>query len=89
VRQPEREDVAKVWQAVIDGTMTREDAHAWAGPFVEGNQRAADPSAGAAVTWLHGFDLARPIGETAVSHGLQPGYEYVCTVAEIAALLDA
>jgi hypothetical protein len=53
-----RATVTQMWQAVIDGTVSRDDAHRWAGQWVEGDDtEVGDLMVRSALQRLHGFDL--------------------------------
>jgi hypothetical protein len=87
---PSREDVERHWRALIDGTLTREEVHAWAVPRVEGGESGHDPLVNAAVQFLHGCDLTTPIGgeRRRLRHGPAPGWEYILSMADITARRD-
>ncbi|MGW6915859.1 hypothetical protein ACWGB8_18890 [Kitasatospora sp. NPDC054939] len=62
---PGRAEVAAQWRALVAGEVTREAAHAWAVPWVEGEGAFADfedPLVVTALQYLHGFDLRRDPG---------------------------
>jgi hypothetical protein len=87
---PSREEVERHWRALIDGTLSREEVHRWTLPWVEGSETPHDPLVNAAVQSLHGFDLSSPIaGESRrVHHGLEDGWDYIRSMADIASELD-
>ncbi|MFF1649899.1 hypothetical protein [Streptomyces sp. NPDC058240] len=57
---PSREEVSARWKALISGDLSREAAHAWASPWVEGpsDPDCPDPLVLTALQYLHGFDLS-------------------------------
>lgn len=62
---PGRAEVAAWWRALVAGEVSREGAHAWAAPWVEGDGGPADfadPLVVTALQYLHGFDLRRDPG---------------------------
>jgi hypothetical protein len=87
---PSREEVERNWRALIDGTLSREEVHRWTLPWVEGSETPHDPLVNTAVQSLHGFDLSSPIaGESRrVHHGLEDGWEYIRSMADIASELN-
>jgi hypothetical protein len=60
-----------MWQAVLDGTVSRSDAHRWASRWVEGDDPDnSDPMVWSALQRLHGFDLVwTDSARTTVRHG--------------------
>jgi hypothetical protein len=66
-----RDTVAEMWRAVLDGTVSRADAHRWASQWVEGDDPdVSDPMVWSALQRLHGFDLVWTDPErTKVRHG--------------------
>jgi hypothetical protein len=78
-----RATVAEMWQAVLDGTVSRADAHRWASRWVEGDDPdVSDPMVWSALQRLHGFDLVwTDPARTTVRHGGSNGY--VHTMREI------
>ncbi len=74
--QATRTTVADVWRAVLDGTISREDAHGWAARWVE----ADDPEISDRMVWsalqrVHGFDLVwTDVARTTVRHGGSQAY---------------
>jgi hypothetical protein len=59
---PGRVEVAACWHALAEGEVTREEMHAWAVPWVEGDGAVADfedPLVVTALQYLHGFDLCQ------------------------------
>ncbi|WP_143094595.1 hypothetical protein [Streptacidiphilus jiangxiensis] len=55
---PSRAEVARVWRGVIDGSVAREEGHAWAAAWVEGAEFNPDDAAiSMGLQYLHGFDL--------------------------------
>ncbi|WP_327419740.1 hypothetical protein OG763_43120 [Streptomyces sp. NBC_01230] len=57
---PSREEVSACWKALIFGDLSRETAHGWAAPWVEGpgDTDYPDPLVLTALQFLHGFDLS-------------------------------
>lgn len=68
---PDRDAVAGQWRRVIAGETTREEAHAWARPWVEERDgEVDDPVVRSALLHLHGVDLVRAEpGGTSLRHG--------------------
>ncbi|PPK71144.1 hypothetical protein V5P93_003007 [Actinokineospora auranticolor] len=65
-----RSAVAQVWQGVLDGTISRDEAHRWAAPWVEGDSGVEDPMTNSGLQHLHGFDLVWvDDARTTVRHG--------------------
>lgn len=89
VAGPTREDVQHHWCQLIDGTLSREELHMWAGPWIEGKKDCDDPIVRLGLQHLHGFDLSRPTGTSRVlqQHGGGPGRVYLRSDAQIAAEL--
>ncbi|MHA6759592.1 hypothetical protein [Streptacidiphilus sp. PAMC 29251] len=55
---PSREKLAEVWRSVIDGSIARESAHAWAAKWVEDIEfNPNDAMITMGLQYLHGFDL--------------------------------
>ena len=55
---PSRTDVEATWESLLAGRITREDAHAWAVPWVDGESDAPlDTMTFSGLEHLHGFDL--------------------------------
>ncbi|MBM7773967.1 hypothetical protein JOD54_004171 [Actinokineospora baliensis] len=52
-----RSSVERIWQGVVDGSVSREEAHAWAEPWVEGDSGSGDVMTDSGLQHLHGFDL--------------------------------
>jgi glutathione S-transferase len=69
--QATRAAVAEMWQGVVDGTVSRADAHRWAKRWVEGDDPdVSDPMVWSALQRLHGFDLVwTDAARTTVRHG--------------------
>ena len=69
--QATRATVAQMWQAVLDGTISRADSHRWAKQWVEGDDPdVSDPMVWSALQRLHGFDLVwTDTARTTVRHG--------------------
>jgi hypothetical protein len=69
--QATRATVAEMWRAVLDGTVSRADAHRWASRWVEGDDPdVSDPMVWSALQRLHGFDLVwTDAARTTVRHG--------------------
>ena len=57
---PTRTEVERRWRALIAGTTTREEIHAWAKPWVEENWAGLEPMVEGALQTLHGFDMTHP-----------------------------
>ncbi|WP_157527832.1 hypothetical protein [Nocardia sp. NRRL S-836] len=74
--QATRTTVADVWQAVLDGTVSREDAHAWAARWVEADDvEVPDRMVWTALQRVHGFDLVwTDVARTTVRHGGSQAY---------------
>jgi hypothetical protein len=55
---PTRQEVEQRWLDVLQQRVPREEAHAWAVPWVEGTPEAPCPDlmVGLGLTYLHGFD---------------------------------
>lgn len=74
--QATRTTVGAVWQAVLDGTVSRDEAHRWAARWIE----ADDPEVPDRMVWsalqrLHGFDLVwTDVARTTVRHGGSEAY---------------
>lgn len=69
---PTREEVEQHWLAVLNAHETREQAHAWAIPWVETSPDAhcSDLMVGFGLTHLHGFDMTHdPEAPDVVGHG--------------------
>lgn len=66
-----RTTVAEVWQAVLDGTISREDAHAWAARWVEADDaEITDRMVFTALQRVHGFDMVwTDAARTTIRHG--------------------
>lgn len=65
-----RATVADVWQGVLDGTVSRDEAHRWAARWVEAEDAEVDPMVMSALQRLHGFDLVwTDAAWTVVRHG--------------------
>lgn len=73
---PSRIDVAAQWMSVVAGTLTREEAHAWTLPWVEGDDTGVyDPMVLNGLQHLHGLGLKHdPMNPGLVSHGRGPAY---------------
>ncbi|MEV0680100.1 hypothetical protein AB0I60_26615 [Actinosynnema sp. NPDC050436] len=87
--QATRTAVGEVWQAVVDGTLSRVEAHRWAARWIEADDaEALDRLVLSALQRLHGFDLVWTDGaRTTVRHG---GSEaYVHSAGEIRQALTA
>ncbi|MFC1411549.1 hypothetical protein ACEZCY_20025 [Streptacidiphilus sp. N1-12] len=88
---PGRVEVAVQWCALVQGTVTREAAHAWATPWVEGDGASADfedPLVVTALQHLHGFDLCRAPGRPGVVwHGTSGEGEWCHSPDDIASQL--
>lgn len=84
-----RATVAETWQAVLDGTVSRADAHTWASQWVEGDDPdVSDPMVWSALERLHGFDLVwTDTARTTVRHGGSDAY--VHTMWEIQTTFNA
>jgi hypothetical protein len=53
-----RMEVGRRWQSLISRASTREDAHAWALPYIEGDLgNRADAPTLSALYWLHGVSM--------------------------------
>jgi hypothetical protein len=80
---PTRSNIESQWRGIIDGTVSRADAHEWAEQFVLAeDSEPTDPMVSAALLSLHGFDLTyMPPDRNIVRHG-QPG-THLRSIAEI------
>ena len=69
--QATRATVAQMWRAVLEGTVSRSDAHAWAAQWVDADDPdVRDPMVWSALQRLHGFDLVwTSPAQTTVRHG--------------------
>ena len=87
---PTRASIESVWRSVIAGIRTRESAHDWSVPWVEGDRGAGPPAdvlAGTGLQYLHGLDMtANPEAPHFISHG--GNGSYVLSEVEVAARLD-
>jgi hypothetical protein len=54
---PGRAEVEDVWESLLARRITREDAHDWTVPWVEGVIGEANPMVLGGLEHLHGFDL--------------------------------
>lgn len=52
---PSRAEVIEMWERVIEGDMSRANAHTLSVPWVERHELAADPMVGLAMHYFHGF----------------------------------
>lgn len=69
---PGRDQIVAWWTALIKGSITREEAHAWAAQWVEDEEaNICDPMVASALQNLHGFDLnCIPGRENLAQHGM-------------------
>ncbi|HEX8868049.1 MAG TPA: hypothetical protein VF821_20485 [Lentzea sp.] len=69
--QATRTTVAEVWQGVLDGTVSRDEAHSWAARWIEADDpEVPDRMVLSALQRLHGFDLVWvDVERTTVRHG--------------------
>ncbi|GAA2998346.1 hypothetical protein [Actinokineospora diospyrosa] len=68
--EPTRDAVARMWRGVLDGTISRDAAHEWAAPWVEGELLVEDVMTDSALQHLHGFDMVWvDEARTIVQHG--------------------
>lgn len=82
---PTRAEVAARWRDILAGSRSREEVHAWATPWVEGDGKIDDPLVSGGLKYLHGFDLTtRPAEPDRVRHGMGPGRVYCKSDAAIA-----
>jgi len=74
--QATRTTVGEVWQAVIDGTLSRDEAHRWAARWIEADDaEVLDRMVLSALQRLHGFDLVWvDVARTTVRHGGSEAY---------------
>jgi hypothetical protein len=74
--QATRTTAEDVWQAVVDGTLSRDEAHAWAARWVEADDpQINDLMVLSALQRLHGFDLVwTDVARTTVRHGGSAAY---------------
>lgn len=85
---PGRDQIVAWWTALIKGSITREEAHAWAAQWVEDEEaNICDPMVASALQNLHGFDLnCIPGRENLTQHGMSDvGSRYVHSGDEIEA----
>ncbi|MDN3243041.1 hypothetical protein [Glycomyces tritici] len=67
---PTKAEVEHQWGNLIRGVITREQAHAWAKPWVEECFEQVDPIVENALQSLHGFDLVYTDPDrTWIAHG--------------------
>jgi hypothetical protein len=86
---PDRSDVESCWTAILDETLTREDAHRWASSWLGGAVPwPEDPMVVYGLTYLRGFDvvLCDPDELNVTRHG-QPGV-YLRTLTDIGRELE-
>ena len=74
--QATRTTVEDVWQAVLDGTLSRDVAHDWAARWIEADDpQINDLMVLSALQRLHGFDLVWvDVERTTVRHGGSAAY---------------
>jgi hypothetical protein len=86
---PTRDEVRARWHGVLDGSLTREQVHAWTVPWVEGAAPGwpLDGPVESAMQTLHGFTMASdPATPHLVHHG-PPGV-YLKSPAEMRSDLE-
>ncbi|MCD0446395.1 hypothetical protein LO763_22525 [Glycomyces sp. A-F 0318] len=70
MKPPMRAEVERQWVDLIRGEITREQAHAWAKPWVEEFFEQVDPTIENVLQSLHGFDMVYTDPErTWIAHG--------------------
>lgn len=57
-----RENVARVWASVLDGSLSREKAHSWAARWVEGGEPDPDILVNTGLQYIHGYSLRSQSG---------------------------
>ncbi|MEV6244289.1 hypothetical protein [Lentzea sp. NPDC051838] len=74
--QATRTTVAEMWRAVLDGSLSQDDAHTWAARWIEADDPQIDDlMVLSALQRLHGFDLVWTNEEkTTVRHGGSAAY---------------
>lgn len=85
--QCDRARVEAFWRSLLNGTTSREEAHAATVPWMEGSLLVADPMTLGGLQWLHGADQAFDSDPAVVHHGL-PG-TYVRTREELRQAFEA
>ncbi|MFN8167525.1 MAG: hypothetical protein U0S36_01930 [Candidatus Nanopelagicales bacterium] len=84
---PDRAQIDAVWSRVADGTLSREEAHAWAEPFVLADTPSEDVMVMSGLQSIHGLDMTeRSEDGTLIGHG--PPGPYVRTLEEVRDVLD-
>jgi hypothetical protein len=80
-----RAEAESWWRAVISGDVSREGAHAWAVPLVEGGWIHHEAMVMKGAQMIHGLDLTRdPEGNPgALKHGAAPGWVYIRSDAQV------
>ncbi|MFE3759551.1 hypothetical protein ACFXO9_35060 [Nocardia tengchongensis] len=86
---PKRSEVESVWRRMLVGDLTREAAHDWAKPWVEGADvgTPTDAMASLGLDYLHGLDMTASLASPNLIYhgGAEP---YVLSELEVAARLD-